>query len=43
MNVFNDTRYSAFSTTCQLAPLPGALQVGLCHSFAVDATLFSVR
>jgi hypothetical protein len=37
-----DTRYYTCSTTCRLAPLPGALQVGLCHSSVVDATLFSV-
>jgi len=42
MNVFNNTRYCTSSTTDQHTTLPGALQVGLCHSSVVDATLFSV-
>lgn len=42
MKVFNNTTYGTSFTTDQHAPLPGALQVGLCHSSVVDATLFSV-
>jgi len=41
MNVFNNTTYGTSFTTDQHAPLPGALQAGLCHSSVVDATLFS--